>query len=161
MWSYKFLKSLFCNSLMATPKMVLLNWPLHTAATAKRGQESWKKVNPSTSGSAEWVLSFFPLHSTMKLNNSNLLTNFSKNWMALNNNPPSLLPAFMNIFCLKRPKGGSNHSRSKQRTDQRVLVLTLKFLALKKICFNPVKNTSKIFFDFCLPLLYATFQCGP
>ena len=27
------------------------------------------------------------------------------------------------------------HSRSKQRTDQRVLVLTLKFLALKKLVF--------------------------
>ena len=29
------------------------------------------------------------------------------------------------------------HSRSKQRTDQRVLVLTLKFLALKKLVFPP------------------------
>ena len=28
-----------------------------------------------------------------------------------------------------------SHSRSKQRTDQRVLVLTLKFLALKKLVF--------------------------
>ena len=35
-----------CNSLMETPQMVLLNWPLHTAATAKRGQESWKKSQP-------------------------------------------------------------------------------------------------------------------
>ena len=57
---------------------------------------------------------------------------------------------------------GTDHSRSKQRTDdQRVLVLTLKFLALKKTGFAPVKNTSQIFFDFCLPLFYATFQCGP
>ena len=31
----------------------------------------------------------------------------------------------------------SNHSRSKQRTDQRVLVLTLKLLALKKLFFPP------------------------
>jgi hypothetical protein len=44
------------------------------------------------------------------------------------------------------------HIRSKQRTDQRVLVLTLKFLALKKTGFSPVKNTSQNFFDFCLPL---------
>jgi hypothetical protein len=35
-----------------------------------------------------------------------------------------------------------NHSRSQQRTDQRVLVLTLNFLALKKTVFPPVKNTS-------------------
>ena len=41
-------------------------------------------------------------------------------------------------------------------------LLTLKFLALKKKTgFPPVKNTSQIFFDFCLPLFYATFQCGP
>ena len=53
-----------------------------------------------------------------------------------------------------------NHSRSQQRTDQRVLVLTLNFLALKN-CFSPVKSTSQSFFDFCLPLFYATFQCGP
>jgi hypothetical protein len=34
------------------------------------------------------------------------------------------------------------HSRSKQRTDQRVLVFTLKFLALKKACFSPIQNSS-------------------
>ena len=51
------------------------------------------------------------------------------------------------------------HSRSKQRTDQRVLILTLKFLAPKKTGFPPVKNTSKFFFDFCSPLFYATFKC--
>jgi hypothetical protein len=56
---------------------------------------------------------------------------------------------------------GVRHSRSRQRTDQRVLVLTLKFLALTKSGFSPVKNTSKIFFDFYLPLFYATFQCRP
>ena len=51
---------------------------------------------------------------------------------------------------------GFIHSRSKQRTNQRVLVLTLKFLALQKIGFSPVKKTSQNFFDFCLPLFYAT-----
>ena len=30
----------------------------------------------------------------------------------------------------------------------------------KKTGFPPVKNTSQIFFYFCLPLFYATFQCG-
>ena len=55
----------------------------------------------------------------------------------------------------------TSHSRSKQRTDQRVLVLTLKFLALKITGFSLVKNTSQNFFDFCLSLFYATFQCGP
>ena len=55
---------------------------------------------------------------------------------------------------------GGWHSRSKQRTDQRVLILTLKFLALKKQTgFPPVKNTFKFFFDFCSPLFYATFKC--
>ena len=49
------------------------------------------------------------------------------------------------------------HSRSQQRTDQRVLVITLKFLALKKTAFSPVKNTFQNFFDFFLPLFYATF----
>ena len=38
------------------------------------------------------------------------------------------------------------HSGSQQRTDQRVL--TLKFLALNKTDFSPVKNTSQNFFDF-------------
>ena len=49
------------------------------------------------------------------------------------------------------------HSRSQQRTDQRVLVHTLKFLALKKTGFSPVKSTSQKVFDFFLPLFYATF----
>ena len=31
----------------------------------------------------------------------------------------------------------ASHSKSQQRTDQRVLVLTLKFLALKKLFFPP------------------------
>ena len=42
-----------------------------------------------------------------------------------------------------------NHSRNQQRTDQRVLVLTLEFLALiktgtQKIAFSPVKILPKI-----------------
>ena len=40
-------------------------------------------------------------------------------------------------------------------------VFTLKFLALKKTCFSPIKNTFQNSFDFCLPLFYATFQRGP
>ena len=40
--------------------------------------------------------------------------------------------------------------------DQRVLVLTLKFLALKKTWFFLCKKTFSKF----LPLFYATFQCG-
>ena len=55
---------------------------------------------------------------------------------------------------------GLCHSRSKQRTDQGVLVLTLKFLALKN-WFFPRKKYFLNFFDFCLLLFYATFQCGP
>jgi hypothetical protein len=44
----------------------------------------------------------------------------------------------------------AGHSRSQQRTDQRVLVITLKFLALKETGFPPVKNTSQKSFDFIL-----------
>ena len=50
------------------------------------------------------------------------------------------------------------HSRSKQRTDQRVLVLTLKFLALKNWVFPYKKYFIKFFWFFFLPLFYATFQ---
>ena len=39
-------------------------------------------------------------------------------------------------------------------------VFALKFLALKN-GFSPIKNTFQNFFDFCLPLFYATFQFGP
>ena len=54
------------------------------------------------------------------------------------------------------------HSRSKQRTDQRVLVCTYtQIFSPKKTGFSPIKSTSQTFFDFCLPLFYATFQCGP
>ena len=49
----------------------------------------------------------------------------------------------------------SIHSRSQQRTDQRVFVLTLKFLALKNPGFSPVKNTFQNFFDLFLPLFFA------
>ena len=53
--------------------------------------------------------------------------------------------------------GGWIHSRSKQR----VLVLTYtQIFSPKKTGFSPVKNTSQRFFDICLPLFYATFQCG-
>ena len=46
------------------------------------------------------------------------------------------------IFC------GAIHSRNKQRTDQRVLLLTLKFLALKKLFFPLWKILPKIFLTF-------------
>ena len=37
----------------------------------------------------------------------------------------------------------------------------IEIFSPKKTGFSPVKNTSQYFFDFCLPLFYATFQCGP
>ena len=37
------------------------------------------------------------------------------------------------------------------------LVVTLKFLALKKMVFSPYEILSKFFFDFFLHLFYATF----
>ena len=50
-----------------------------------------------------------------------------------------------------------------KRTDvwSRPSCIYAQILALKKTGFSPVKNTSQNYFDFCLPLFYATFQCGP
>jgi hypothetical protein len=45
-------------------------------------------------------------------------------------------------------------------TDQRVLVLTSKFLALKKTGFSPRKKYFPKCFCLFSPLFYATFQCG-
>ena len=45
----------------------------------------------------------------------------------------------------KTRKGNFFHSRSKQRTDQRVLVHTLKFLALKN-CFFMFSGSKRIHF---------------
>ena len=43
----------------------------------------------------------------------------------------------LNFFIQTGLALGIYHSRSKQRTDQKVLELTLKFLALKKLVFSP------------------------
>ena len=51
--------------------------------------------------------------------------------------------------------GGWIHSRSKQRTEQRVL--GCQIFSPKKTGFSLVKNTSQFFFDYCLPLFYANF----
>ena len=45
-------------------------------------------------------------------------------------------------------------NRSKQRTNTQIF-------SPDKNWFSPMKNTFQNFFDFCLPLFYATFQCGP
>ena len=45
-----------------------------------------------------------------------------------------------NYMRFLRSSVGLKHIRSKQRTYQRVLVLTLKLLALKKTGFSPVKK---------------------
>ena len=50
-------------------------------------------------------------------------------------------------------------SRSQQRTDLRVLVLTLKYLAPQKTGYSPVKSTSLNCFDFFLRLFY-NFSVG-
>ena len=44
------------------------------------------------------------------------------------------------------PLGPPDQSRIGGARHSRVFVITLKFLALKKIGFSPVKNTSKPFF---------------
>ncbi len=54
----------------------------------------------------------------------------------------------------------ANHSRRKQRSGRRVLVYTLKFLALKKIGFSEKKNSSQKKKKKILPFFYATFQFG-
>jgi hypothetical protein len=50
-----------------------------------------------------------------------------------------------------------------KRTDvwSRPSCIYTKNFSPKKTGFLPIKNTSQIFFEFCLPLFYATFQCGP
>ena len=56
---------------------------------------------------------------------------------------------------------GLCHSRSKQRTDQGVLVLTLKFLALKKLGFLPLKILPKIFLTFVYFPFMQLFSADP
>ena len=51
-------------------------------------------------------------------------------------------------------RGHLVHSRSQKRADQRVLVLTLKFLSLKKLVFPPLKKSSQIFFFSMQPFKY-------
>ena len=74
---------------------------------------------------------------------------------------PNFLAKFQNLllwtawFCcllLKRFKvlSTAKHSRSQQKTNQRVLVLTLKFLALKKTREKYFPNFFKLFFTFIL-----------
>ena len=55
----------------------------------------------------------------------------------------------------------SIHSRSKQRTDQRVLVLTLKFLAPKELAFSPEKNASQIVLTFIYLYSIQPFSADP
>ena len=44
--------------------------------------------------------------------------------------------------------------------DLHVYIYT-QILALKETGFSLIKNTFQFFLAFCLPLFYATFQCGP
>ena len=50
-----------------------------------------------------------------------------------------------------------------KRTDvwSRPSCIYTQIFSPKKTGFPPMKNTFQIFFDFCLPLFYLTFQCGP
>ena len=54
-----------------------------------------------------------------------------------------------------------HHSRSQQRTDQRVLVITLKFLALKKLVLPPQKILSKIYLTFVYLYSMQLFSINP
>jgi hypothetical protein len=53
--------------------------------------------------------------------------------------------------------GDLSHSRRKQRTDQRVLVLTLKFLVLK---ISPIKILPKFFLTFVYPFSMQHFNAA-
>ena len=50
-----------------------------------------------------------------------------------------------------------------KRTDvwSRPLCINAQIFSPKKTVFSPIKSTFQNFFDFYLPLCYATFQCGP
>ena len=54
-----------------------------------------------------------------------------------------------------------NHSRSKQRTDQRVLVITLKFLTLKNCFFHLKKYIPKNFLTFVYLYFMQLFSADP
>ena len=56
---------------------------------------------------------------------------------------------------------GGGHSRSKQRTDQRVLVFTLKFLALKKLVFPRTKFFPNFFLTFVYLYSMQLFSADP
>ena len=56
---------------------------------------------------------------------------------------------------------GFKHSRSKESTDQRVLVFTLKFLALKKTGVFSVKMLPNFFFTFVYLYSMQVFNADP
>ena len=57
--------------------------------------------------------------------------------------------------------GGWIHSRSKQRTDQRVFSTYTQIFSPKKTGFSPVKNTSQFFFDFFYLYSMQLFSADP
>ena len=58
-------------------------------------------------------------------------------------------------------RGKTYHSRSKQRTDQGVLVFTLNFLALKKLVFPQYKILPKIFLTLVYLYPMQLFSADP
>jgi hypothetical protein len=57
----------------------------------------------------------------------------------------------------------TNFPTTDKRTDvwSRPSYIYTKIFSPKKNGFSPIENTFQKFVDFCLPLFYATFQCGP
>ena len=82
----------------------------------------------------------------------NLIRNEENEWSSLNK---SKLWAWTMFF-----KYWAKSQIRKQMSGPDLHVFTLKSLALKN-WFPPIKNTFQFFFDFYLPLFYATFQCWP
>jgi hypothetical protein len=97
-----------------------------------------------------------------ELSNLTLPLDFSIDWnfptgMSLSWLSCSFIRSFSNasLPCRQFDRWDLDHSRGKQRTEQRVLVLTLKFLALKKTVFSPVKKTSQFFYLYSMQLFSA------
>ena len=55
---------------------------------------------------------------------------------------------------------GRGHIREETEDWSEGLSTYTQIFSPKNTGFHHIKNTSQIFFDFCSPLFYATFQCG-
>ena len=77
--------------------------------------------------------------------------------------PGCLLFSFFFLPHIAKLSRNISLSTTDKRTDvwSQPSCIYTQIFSPKKPVFSPIKNTLQICFDFCLPLFYATFQCGP